>query len=408
MVATARLGGDRGRRTRGQLPAQAPTFPAQAVGELASCGATPALVYDYARLRDHARVARQVRERSGAHILYSVKACAFTDVLQALAPGLHGFAVSSLFEARLVRDLFPHSSIHFTSPGMRHDEIDELAEICSFVTFNSESQLRRSGPRVQRHASIGIRVNTAISSVKDPRYDPARPDSKLGIPLAALPEVLATAPVPVQGVHFHTNCDSEDLRELEANVETIVQSARGIGRFRWTNFGGGYLFGHVPTLAPLERSVALAKHVLADEIFVEPGAGLVRDAGRLIASVADLFQRDGNQVAILDTSVNHLPEVLEFDYQPEVEGTNPDGPFEYLLAGGSCLAGDVFGRYHFDTPLAVGSTVVFKEAGAYAQAKSHRFNGINLPSVWLTTPDGLLERQSLDYESYLQHWRPNG
>ena len=388
--------------------AEAPAVHGRLVEELLRRAATPALVYDDERLCTLAGVARQVRERTGTRVLYALKACAFHDVLRALAPALDGFAASSLFEARLARDLFPDSPIHLTTPGLRDDEVDELAEICSVLAFNSASQLHRWGGRVHRYASVGIRVNTLVSNIRDPRYDPARPDSKLGIPLAALPEVLASAPVPVHGLHFHTNADSEDLRELEANVEALAESARGIGRFKWVNFGGGYLFGNVSTLEPLERSVELAKHVLAGEVFVEPGAGLVRDAGLLVASVVDVFGRDGNRVAILDTSVNHLPEVLEFGYQPDIEDSTPNGCYEYLLAGGSCLAGDVFGRYRFDTPLVVGAAVTFKEAGAYAQAKSHRFNGINLPSVWMATPDGTLkERQSLDYESYLQQWRPN-
>ena len=251
-------------------------------------------------------------------------------------------------------------------------------------------------------------MNTQISNIKDPRYDPARLYSKLGVSLRSLPEVLASAPVALNGLHFHTNADSKDLRELEANVEALAASELGTGRFDWVNFGGGYLFEDVLAFEPLERSVALAKRNLANEVFVEPGAGLVRAAGHLVSSVIDVFERHGTQVVILDTSVNHLPEVLEFGYHPEVKGSTIDGYYEYLLAGSSCLAGDVFGRYRFDTPLAIGTTVTFTEAGAYAQAKSHRFNGINLPSVWVTSPDGSLEeRQLLDYNSYLQHWMPN-
>ena len=370
--------------------------------------ATPALVYDQGRLGTLASAARQVRKRSGARVLYAVKACAFSDVLQVLAPSLDGFAVSSLFEARLVHALSGESPIHLTMPGLRDHEVDELAELCSFVAFNSETQLHRYGPRVHRYASVGLRVNTQISNVEDPRYDPAQRHSKLGVPLNSLPDILASAPVAVSGLHFHTNADSEDLRELEANVEALAKSEVGSGRFDWVNFGGGYLFEDVPTFEPLERSVALAERTLSNEIFVEPGAGLVRAAGYLVASVIDSFARDSTQVAILDTSVNHLPEVLEFGYQPEIEGGSTDGDYEYLLAGSSCLAGDVFGTYRFDAPLAIGSTVTFTEAGAYAQAKSHRFNGINLPAVWIMSPDGSLrERQMLDFESYLQQWMPN-
>ena len=370
--------------------------------------ATPALVYDLGRLATLVDETRKARDLSEARILFAVKACAFPDVLQALAPSLDGFAVSSLFEARLVHDLYPDSPVHLTTPGLRDDEIDELAEICSFVTFNSETQLYRSGPRVHRYASVGLRVNTQISNIKDPRYDPARPHSKLGVPLRSLSDVLASAPVAVNGLHFHTNADSEDLGELETNVETLAESHLGEVRFDWVNFGGGYLFGNVPTFEPLERSVALAKRDLAHEVFVEPGAGLVRAAGYLVATVIDVFQRNGTQVVILDTSVNHLPEVLEFGYQPEIEGTTVDGCYEYLLAGSSCLAGDVFGRYRFDAPLTIGATIAFTEAGAYAQAKSHRFNGINLPAVWVISQDRrLIPRQSLDYEGYLQHWISN-
>ena len=72
------------------------------------------------------------------------------------------------------------------------------------------------------------------------------------------------------------------------------------------------------------------------------------------------------------------------------------------------MAGDIFGTYRFDVPLTIGGRVIFTEAGAYTQAKSHRFNGINLPSVWVISPDGSLEeRQTPDYEMYIKHWMPN-
>lgn len=403
---TTILSGD---RDGGHLPIQVIATHSQPKTEFVNgTVATPALVYDLGRVGTLADVARRVREQCGARVLYAVKACAFSDVLQVLSPSLDGFAVSSLFEARLVRDLYPNSFIHLTTPGLRDDEVDELAKICNFVTFNSETQLRRYGPIVRHYASVGLRVNTQISHVRDQKYDPARYGSKLGVPLQLLPEILASAPVEVTGLHFHTNADSEDLRELEVNVEALVEVGVGTRRFDWVNFGGGYLFGDITEFEPLERAVALAKRDLASAVFVEPGAGLVRSAGHLVASVIDMFERYGTEVAILDTSVNHLPEVLEFGYQPEVEDSTVHGAYEYLLAGGSCLAGDVFGKYRFDYPLTTGRTVTFTEAGAYAQAKSHRFNGINLPSVWVISPSGSLEeRQTHDYEIYFRHWVPN-
>ena len=260
--------------------------------------ATPALIYDRGRLGALAGVADRIRRRYGAKVLFAVKACAFFDVLEVLSPSLDGFAVSSLFEARLVHDLYPDRPIHLTTPSLRESEIDELADICSFVTFNSETQLHHFGPRVDRYASVGLRVNTQLSYVGDPRYDPALRHSKLGVPLTLLSEVITSAPLAVNGLHFHTNVDWQDLGELEANVEALAKSVIHTSRFDWLNLGGGYLFENISVFEPLERSVALAKRDIANQVFVEPGAGLVRAAGHLIASVVDLFERGGTRIAV--------------------------------------------------------------------------------------------------------------
>ena len=135
----------------------------------------------------------------------------------------------------------------------------------------------------------------------------------------------------------------------------------------------------------------------------------MRTAGKLVTTVVDLFSRHSTRIAVLDTTVNHIPEVLEFGYKPDVEGDSTSGIHEYVLVGASCLAGDSFGRYRFDVPLSIGDTVTFANIGAYAQVKSHRFNGINLPAVWVMTSNGnLIERQSLDYNDFLIQWRTNG
>ena len=255
---------------------------------------------------------------------------------------------------------------------------------------------------------MGLRVNTEISHIEDSRYDPARRRSKLGIPLSRLRETLSSSPSAIGRLHFHTNADSEDLLELEANVTAIAQSMPPTVRFDWINLGGGCLLDQVADLSPLDRAVRVAMNQIACDVFLEPGAALVRSAGKLVATIVDLFDRHNTRIAVLDTSVNHMPEVLEFGYQPDVEGTCSAGAHEYVFVGASCLAGDAFGTYRFDTPFSVGDTVTFADLGAYAQAKSHRFNGINVPSVWIRSPEGILrERQSLDYDEYLIHWRAN-
>ena len=309
---------------------------------------TPALIYDEQRLRYLTDCGLEARRRASCKLLYAVKAAAFSDVLEFLNPRIDGFAVSSLFEARLVRSLFAEAEIHFTAPGIRPDEVSELSELCEFVSLNSRSQVERLGDEFGSKASIGIRVNTRVSSVDDPRYDPCRPDSKLGIPIEEVADVLAWSPVEVEGLHFHTNADSTDLGELLTNVEALLAAVPDSSGIRRVNLGGGYLFDDA-LLEPLIRAADLIRSKLGAEVILEPGAALVRSAGFLVATALDAFDVDGRRVIVLDATVNHMPEVFEFSYRPDVVGQVEDGPFEYIIVGSTCLAGDVFGTYHLSS-----------------------------------------------------------
>lgn len=368
---------------------------------------TPALIYDETRLETLLRWGIAAKRKAGFKLLYAVKAAAQPEVLRYLAPEIDGFAVSSLFEARLVHNLFSQSKIHFTAPGIRPEEIEELNALCSFVSLNSSTQVNRFGAEFSQGSSLGIRINTRISSVPDQRYDPCRRRSKLGIPIEEMAAILESAPAPIHGLHIHTNADSSDFCELLANVQALVEATPKWFEPRWVNLGGGYLFEEVP-VDPLIQSTDLVKKRLGADVFLEPGAGLVRGAGFLVARVVDKFEIDGSSMVVLDATVNHMPEVLEFDYSPDVKGHLDDGAFKYTLAGSSCLAGDIFGTYGFSQPLEVGSRVVFEEAGAYTLVKAHRFNGINLPEVGVLSHDGRYRTcKTFTYQDFTSYWTTN-
>jgi carboxynorspermidine decarboxylase len=139
-------------------------------------------------------------------------------------------------------------------------------------------------------------------------------------------------------------------------------------------------------------------------VYFEPGAALVRQAGSLVTEVIDLFRSDGETIAVLDTTVNHVPEVFEYQFEPDLEEHTRNGRYSAFLVGSSCLAGDVLGRYAFDQPLKIGSRLVLRNLGAYSLVKSHMFNGINLPNIYAIDSGGALSlRRSFDYGDYLTH-----
>ena len=305
----------------------------------------------------------------------------------------------------LIREYFPRVETHFTSPGVGPDHIPALRAHCNFISFNSETQAERYGEALAGAASLGVRVNTGLSKVSDPRYDPCRPHSKLGVPVAELRRVLARSAVDLDGLLIHTNSDSIDFGELLDNVRALCDALPKPHMFEWVNLGGGYLLENTP-LEPLAEAVAQVKAHFGAQVYIEPGAGLVRAAGYLVGSVLDIFEVEGKQVAVLDTTVNHMPEVLEFDYQPGVVGQSNDGPFEYVLAGSTCLAGDIFGTYRLPAALEVGEKVIFEEAGAYSMAKAHWFNGTNLPQVGILDHDGRYHVvRTFGYQDFASYWK---
>jgi len=103
---------------------------------------TPAFVYDERRLLDVVDYVNELACRVGFNALFTVKPLMFPHILDLISPCLDGFSVSSLFEARFVRDVLGNpGTLHITTPGFRSDEIDAIAEICDYIAFNSLPQL---------------------------------------------------------------------------------------------------------------------------------------------------------------------------------------------------------------------------------------------------------------------------
>jgi carboxynorspermidine decarboxylase len=346
----------------------------------------------------------------GFHLLYALKPLPDYLALARLAPWVDGFSASSTFEARLARSVLgDRGSIHVTSPGICQRDIGELAELCDHVALNSLSQLRRLGPSLTRPGQLGLRVNPQLSLVDDERYDPCRAHSKLGVPLDALAARLAREPDRFEGVRgllIHSNCDSHDFGALDRTVRRLEGALNGwLDRLEWINLGGGYLFEPGADLSPLREAVSRLRNGRGLTVSLEPGAALVRQAGMLIAEVIDIFRSGGKRVAVLDTTVNHFPEAFEYQFEPDVLGHDDEAEYEYLLAGCSCLAGDVLGEYGFERPLRIGSRVVLPDLGAYSFVKSHMFNGINLPTVYTVDEGGALAlRRRFGYQDFLSRF----
>ncbi len=371
---------------------------------------TPAFVYDERTMRSALSYLVGLRAQTGCKLLYSLKSLALADCLRVMAESVDGFSASSYFEAKLAREIIKREgTVHFTTPGVRSEEMEQISSLCDFISFNSLSQWGRLRKLVLSDTSLGLRINPQISAVQDERYDPCRRHSKLGVPLDQLSDLIRKRPEDlsqIDGLHFHANSESRSAVPLLAIAKQMDAVAGNLlNQVEWINLGGGYLYEEMASLEPFYQAIDLLQSKYNLDVYIEPGEAIVGRAGHFISSVVDLFDNDVKKIAVLDTTVNHMPEVFEFQYQPDLREQTENGDFEYILAGSTCLAGDLFGEYRFDKPLEIGSRVVFENMGAYTLVKAHMFNGVNLPKIYsITENDELVLRKEFTYTDYLARW----
>lgn len=367
---------------------------------------TPAFVWNQNEINNTLSLLNNALEASGCKLLFPLKACALIDVLKIIEPRVDGFSTSSVFESKLARFVLGTEKIvHFTSPLITDAAIESLEKSCDSFAYNSIGQYEKCKNRISG-VKNGIRINPGLSFVEDERYDPCRKQSKLGVPIKEFVTYfndIESEDKMISGIHFHSNCESSNVAELSETVEVIIRNTPDlIKRLDWFNLGGGYLINENNT-EELKNTLNYLVSRYDIQLLFEPGKCIVGQSCNLVTSVVDIIRRDGKELVILDTSVCHIPEVFEYQYQPEVLEADSNGECEYILCGGTCLAGDMFGSYFFKEPLRIGSRLTFSNTGAYSLVKASMFNGLNMPSIYFLTADGKLVLQhEYNYDDFIK------
>ncbi len=345
---------------------------------------SPCFVVDLAVLRRNLAVLDLVRKRTGAKILLAQKAFSMHAVYPLIARTLDGCCASSPHEARLGREKFG-KEVHAFAAAYSEEDFRDLLATCDHIVFNSFSQWKRFRPllgEAARSVSCGLRVNPEYGEAAAEIYSPCAPKSRLGILRSAFDGEDLNG---IEGLHFHTLCqqNSDALERTVAAFE--ARFGEFIPQMKWVNFGGGHHITRADyDIDRLCRIIdSFRKKWKTPEIYLEPGEAVALNAGSLFAKVLDIVHNVVD-IAIVNVSAEaHMPDVLEMPYTPEIVGAGKPGehPFEYRLAGHSCLAGDVIGDYSFPHRLQAGDTIELLDMAIYSMVKTNTFNGLALPSI---------------------------
>jgi carboxynorspermidine decarboxylase len=113
--------------------------------------------------------------------------------------------------------------------------------------------------------------------------------------------------------------------------------------------------------------------------------------------------KNKKDIAIVDSSVEaHALDLLVYRQRAALREALT-GKHEYIVAGRSCLAGDVFGTFKFKDRLKIGSILKIQDAAGYTMVKKNWFNGLQMPAIAVKRLNGSLEMiREFGYKDYIK------
>jgi len=366
--------------------------------------ASPAYVLEESLLLNNLALLKRVQQEADVQIICALKGFSFYHVFKEVRNYLAGATASSLHEARLAYEEMGEKC-HAYTPAYLPAEFDDFLKYASHMTFNSLNQVNQFADRAKVHGvSCGIRINPEYAEVETDMYNPCIAGSRLGIRRTDLG---ASLPDTIEGLHSHTLCENDSF--VLARTLAVIDEKFGdlLLQVKWLNLGGGHLITRadydVNHLIETLKAFKLKYPHL--QIILEPGSAVGWQTGFLKSTVLDIVHSAGIDVAILDVSfAAHMPDTLEMPYKPKIRNASSEpiaGKPTYRFGGMTCLAGDYYGDYSFETPLSIGDEIIFEDMIHYTMVKTTTFNGVNLPDIGMIDKQGIYKRfKHFGYESF--------
>lgn len=229
--------------------------------------------------------------------------------------------------------------------------------------------------------------------------DPARPFSRLGewdpVKVEAVIE-------QITGFMFHNNCENSDFGLFDQMLGTIEERfGHLLHKVEWVSLGGGIHFtGEGYALDEFCARLKAFSEKYGVQVYLEPGEAAITQSASLEVTVLDTLY-NGKHLAVVDSSIEaHMLDLLIYRLNAKLAPSA--GEHTYMVCGKSCLAGDIFGEYQFDRPLAIGDRLSFVDAAGYTMVKKNWFNGLKMPSIVVKQLDGSVEVvREFGFEDYL-------
>jgi ornithine decarboxylase len=356
---------------------------------------TPVLFLDFSHI--NTTYTRFAQAFPGGLIYYAVKANANPDILRLVVSRGGGLEIASLAELERALDAGATGAQIICSNPIKNPTFLRRMHAVGVYAMVVDSSFEVD--KIAQYAPgsrVYVRLSVDNSGAVLPLAGKFGVDGEQALALCDQARALGLQPI---GLSFHvgSQCLSPEnwVNAIRACGETWRAAAEAGHRFYFLDIGGGFPAGHyhTPSIPTIEAIGAAVMAAVSGEIpmtpnlmlVLEPGRGLVGEAGRLLTTVVGQAQRGAETWLYLDAGVfNGLMETYE-GFPPVVRPLSEESAARetryYTLAGPSCDSCDVVARHIALPEVRIGERLVFYDAGAYTSEYAAAFNGFPVPQV---------------------------
>jgi diaminopimelate decarboxylase len=370
------------------------------LGPLAEQCGTPCYVYSAGGIRARLQAFERGLEGLPHGICYAVKANGNLSVLRLLAQAGAGFDIVSGGELyRVMQAGGDPSKVVFSGVGKTREEIEYALE-SGIHSFNCESEAELAlisslAVRLNRTASIAIRVNPDVDASTHPYISTGLKEHKFGIDIAEVEDVYERARhlpnLSLDGVSCHIGSqllDAAPLLESAARMLGLVERLRARGlAITHLDLGGGVGVPYRPEEArpDLEGFLRTLRGLLEGRgltLYLEPGRYLVAESGALLSRVLYRKKSAGKEFVIVDASMTELIRPALYDAHHEIVPLrqNPFGRIRADVVGPVCESSDFLALDREMANVLPGDMVAVLTAGAYGMVAASNYNARPRPA----------------------------
>jgi diaminopimelate decarboxylase len=399
--------------------------------EVARRYGTPLYIYSRQGILEHCREVKGALKAPPHLVCYAVKANANPFILQLLQKEGLGADVGSRGELYLaLRAGFRPDAITFSGVGKRDDEIEEaLAHGIHAFAVESEEEIRVIDHLAGRLGTTGrilLRVNLDIDAGGHAYVSTSKKQNKFGVPRSRARDVLLRASslthIDICGVHSHIGSQITNVEVFLKGARSLTELVRELResglRIPELDFGGGYGVQYRGVLShpelphevaerPSSSAAEMIRVVLpileetGCRLSIQPGRAIIAQSGVLMVRVLYRKETEEKIFVIVDGGMNDLIRPSLYHAHHQVVPVQLHGaPAERVdVVGPVCESGDFFALDRLLPRSGRGELLALMGAGAYGYVLASNYNARLRPAEVLVDGDAVTlirKRESLE------------